>query len=334
MRFERLDLNLLVALDALLSEKSVIRAADRICLSPSATSSVLGRLRDYFEDDLLVLKGRQMVLTHRAEELIEPVRAILQMVKTTLATRPEFVPAQSERKITIMASDYVGEVLLADAVAQFAQCAPGMTFSIQLIHDRPLRMLEQGEIDLLVTLETSLSPDHPSQTLFCDDYVVIGWKDNPFLTDGFSQDLYCSLGHVTTQFGPSRMPAFEDWFLRNHASPRRVEVVAPSFLSVPFIITGSNRIATIYRRLAEDIARYLPIKMVPVPFHMPQVQIGAQWHSSNANDPAIAWVVQELKKHIDRKSEIDKPVGSRPIIRFNNMMSNFPAVEATNLNHH
>ena len=75
MRFDRLDLNLLVALDALLAERSVSLAADRICLSQSATSSALGRLRDYFADDLLVQKGRQMVLTARAEGLVDPVRA-------------------------------------------------------------------------------------------------------------------------------------------------------------------------------------------------------------------------------------------------------------------
>lgn len=300
MRFERLDLNLLVALDALLTEKSVARAADRICLSPSATSSVLGRLRDYFQDDLLVLRGRQMVLTHRGEELIDPVRTILKLVKTTIATKPDFVPGQSERQITIMASDYVGEVLLARAMPHFARVAPGMTFSIQPIDDRPLQMLEQGSIDLLLTLDVSFSREHPSQTLFSDDYVVIGCQDNALLAQDLSEDLYYSLGHVTTQFGSSRMPAFEEWCLRNRASPRRIEVVAPSFLSVPWMVMGSDRIATIYRRLAEDVAKYLPIRLISLPFDMPEVRVGAQWHSTNAQDPTLLWVVEELRKQVSQ----------------------------------
>jgi DNA-binding transcriptional LysR family regulator len=113
MRFGRLDLNLLVALDALLTEKSVSLAADRLCLSQSATSSALGRLRDYFGDELLVVRGRQMVLTARAESLVEPVRAVLEQVRSTIAVAPQFDPATADRQIRIMASDYSTEVLLA-----------------------------------------------------------------------------------------------------------------------------------------------------------------------------------------------------------------------------
>lgn len=97
MRFQRLDLNLLAALDVLLVEKSVSLAANRLCLSQSATSSTLGRLRDYFGDELLVVKGRSMVLTARAEELIEPVRAVLEQIRTTLAIAPQFDPATCDR---------------------------------------------------------------------------------------------------------------------------------------------------------------------------------------------------------------------------------------------
>ena len=126
MRFQRLDLNLLVALDALLAERSVSLAAERICLSQSATSSALGRLREYFADDLLVVKGRQMVLTARAESLVEPVRAVLEQIRTTISVSPPFDPATSDRAMTIMASDYVTEVLLATALREIADVAPLM----------------------------------------------------------------------------------------------------------------------------------------------------------------------------------------------------------------
>ncbi len=123
MRYGRLDLNLLVALDVLLTERSVSLAADRLCLSQSATSSALGRLREYFEDELLVVKGRAMILTARAEELIEPVRAVLEQIRTTVAVAPPFDPATADRTIRMMASDYSTEVLLTRVLADLEKDA-------------------------------------------------------------------------------------------------------------------------------------------------------------------------------------------------------------------
>lgn len=214
MRFERLDLNLLVALDALLTEKSVSLAADRLCLSQSATSSALGRLREYFDDDLLVLKGRQMILTSRAEELIDPTRAVLEQIRSTIAVKPEFEPASSDRLIRIMASDFTTQVLLAPALALFLDLAPHMRFEIQHMSGSPVESLERGYIDLLVTVDFATSSDHPSTLMFQDDYVVVGDKNNPAMAQEMTSELYLSLGHVTTRFGRSRIPAFDDWYMR------------------------------------------------------------------------------------------------------------------------
>jgi DNA-binding transcriptional LysR family regulator len=98
MRFERLDLNLLVALDALLTERSVTLAAERLCLSQSAASSSPARLRDYFGDELMAVRGRQMTLTVRGEELREPVRAVLEQIRNTITVAPEFNPLTCDRR--------------------------------------------------------------------------------------------------------------------------------------------------------------------------------------------------------------------------------------------
>ena len=197
MRFDRLDLNLLVALDALLSERSVSLAADRICLSQSATSSALGRLRDYFADDLLVQKGRQMVLTARAEGLVEPVRAVLDQIRTTIAVPPPFDPATCDRSIRLMASDYITEVLLTTALTDVNQMAPNMRFEVQPLTEVLLESLERGFVDLLITIDYAISADHPSQILFEDDYVVVGWNGNPAMAGPMTKELYFELGHVT-----------------------------------------------------------------------------------------------------------------------------------------
>jgi len=307
MRFQRLDLNLLVALDALLTEKSVSVAADRICLSQSATSSALGRLREYFGDDLLVMKGRKMVLTARGEELVEPVRNVLHMIRTTIADTPDFDPAQSDRTITIMASDYTTEALLSQALQDIAAVAPDMSFVIQPMSENPPQALDRGGIDLLVTIDVAISPDHPSAMLFQDDYVVIGWDRNPRLADGIDTDSYFEMGHVTTSFGSSRMPAFEEWFLRNHSMPRRIEVTAPSFLSVPFLLVGTNRIATVHKRLARRLARQLPLKILPTPFDIPPIRQAVQWHRANSADQCLGWVVGKLKESAIRDGEDAPP---------------------------
>jgi LysR family transcriptional regulator, nod-box dependent transcriptional activator len=294
MRFQRLDLNLLVALDALLSEKSVSLAAERIFLSQSATSSALGRLRDYFGDDLLVVKGRQMVLTARAEQLVEPVRAVLEQIRDTIAVAPPFDPLTSDRVIRVMASDYITEVLLSSVLIDLEESAPNMRIEIIHMLDGPAETLERGLADLLVTVDYVLSGDHPSRILFEDDYVVIGCAKNPALQGPMTKELYYELGHVTARFGKQSMPAFEDWFIRRQKQQRKIDVIAPSFLSIPGLVIGSKRIATIHRRHAARIADYLPIVVREAPMPFPPIREGIQWHLSNNNDPAIRWFVERV----------------------------------------
>lgn len=304
MRFQRLDLNLLVALDALLTERSVSLAAERICLSQSATSSALGRLREYFGDELLVVKGRSMVLTARAEGLVEPVKAVLEQIRSTIAVTPPFDPATSDRVISLMASDYMTEVVLTTALRDIARAAPHMRFEISPMGDA-IESLERGGIDILLTIDYALSPDHPSQILFEDDYVVVGWKDSPAMQGKMTRENYFSLGHVTTRFGKARVPAFDDWFMRRQTQQRRVEIIAPSFLSVASLLIGSDRITTMHRRLANRVVEQFPLVMKPVPFEIPPIREAAQWHISNNNDPAIRWVVERLVAVSSGKGELE-----------------------------
>ncbi|TCU57999.1 LysR family transcriptional regulator [Novosphingobium sp. PhB57] len=305
MRFGRLDLNLLVALDALLSEKSVSLAADRLCLSQSATSSALGRLREYFADDLLVVKGRNMILTTRAEELIEPVRAVLEQIRTTISVAPAFDPMTADRQVRIMASDYSTQVLLAEALSEFERDAPQMRFEIQPMNDFPIEALERGYIDLLLTIDYAISADHPSLILFEDDYVVVGWEGNPAMQGPMTKDVYFELGHVTARFGKARVPAFDDWFVRRQKQQRRVEVVAPTFLSISGLVINTNRIATIHRRLAEQVVQNMPLIMREIPFDFPPIREALQWHLSNSNDRALRWIVERLQLIAARK--VDEP---------------------------
>lgn len=294
MRFGRLDLNLLVALDALLTEKSVSLAADRLCLSQSATSSALGRLREYFGDELLVVKGRHMILTARAEELIEPVRAVLEQIRSTIAIAPPFDPATADRQVRIMASDYTTQVLLAGALAELERLAPNMRFEIQPMNINPVESIERGYIDLLVTIDFAISADHPSQILFEDDYVVVGAADNPALLGEMTRERYFELGHVSARFNRAQMPAFDEWFVKRQKHQRRIEVVAPTFLSLPGLLVGTRRISTMHRRMATQVIQNHPLVMRELPFTIPPIREAVQWHISNGNDRALRWVIERL----------------------------------------
>ncbi|MDF7776395.1 LysR family transcriptional regulator [Sphingomonas sp. AOB5] len=297
MRFGRLDLNLLVALDALIAERNVSIAAERLFLSQSAMSGALGRLREFFDDELLVNTGRKMVLTPRAEQLAEPVRAVLLQIKSQIATPPSFDPATSDRTFVIAASDYAIMVRLPAALRAIAAQAPHIRLEFQALDERLQERIERREIDLLLTIDTAMSPNHPFKQVFEDDFVVIGWSGNPHLANGLDLEIFQQLGHVAVQFGKARVPSVEDFLLHSQQVRRRVEIWSPSFTLVPSMVIGTNRIATVHRHMAEMLAEVLPLSIFPVPVEIPPIRQTIQWHRSCDDDMALRWIVEQFQSH-------------------------------------
>ena len=313
MRFERLDLNLLLALDTLLTERNVSVTAERLCLSQSAVSGALSRLREFFGDELMINTGRGMILTPRGESLVVPVRAVLHQIKTTITTKPGFDPSTCNRKFSIVASDYALQVMLAGALREIAAVAPDLKIELALLDDRPLARLERGELDLLITLDHVLSEDHPRAKFFEDDYVVIAWNGNTALQGKLDKTSYYSLGHVSVQFGKTRLPAFEEIFLQNAKLQRRIDIVAPSFSSVPGLVVGTNRIATIQRRLASMVVEHMPLTVYPLPTEIPLIKQSIQWHRWSDQDLGLRWLVEQLQNYAQRHAMIDhkSPVSAK-----------------------
>ena len=294
MRLDKLDLNLLVALDALLQERGVSLAADRLNMSQSAASGALARLREFFKDDLLVLNGRSMALTPRAEKLVEPVRAVLDQIRETIIPAEPFDPATSDRTLTIMATDYIAEILLRPLIVACASEAPGICFELVPIVESPVEALQRGRADILIGIDNVVSTEHPSELLYTEDFVIAGWQDNALLAGPMTLEKYGGLGHVSVRFG-QQTASYEGTAARLRAIPRRIEVIAPSFSALGGLIVGTGRIATIHRLLAVRMAEFLPLALFELPFEMPPVREIAQWTSRSANDPAIAWLVGRLK---------------------------------------
>lgn len=294
MNLHRLDLNLLVALDALLTERSITRAADRLHLSPSATSGALARLREYFDDELLTRIGRRMVTTPLGESLQVAVRDCLLNVQAMVEIRPHFDPATSRRNFRLMMSDYVSTVVMPHVLQRLARDAPGVTIELLANDEEPWESLNQGEIDFLVLPKNFVRADHPAQTLFEDEYVCVYWSGNTLIGDTITLEQCLSVGHVVTRLGSQRPPTIDAWFFQRFGHERRVDVIATTFGSVPHMLVGTNRLSIMHRRLAAVYREMMPLKILPVPIEMPRLVEMIQWHKYRDRDPARVWMTQVL----------------------------------------
>ncbi len=297
MHFRGLDLNLLVALDSLITEKSISRTGEKIHLSQSATSGALARLREYFHDDLLVPVGRKMVLTPLAEELAQPVKQFLMQAEGIMHRIPGFVPAESTREFRVMMSDYVAMVLMSHALPLMEQRAPGV--SIHIITGTRQDAIDRGEAELMILPKQYLAPNHPSEDLFSDEFACLVCAKNAAIRRSISMKTYLGHGHVAVRFGEHQdQPGFEERFLEGMGLSRRVEVIAPTFALVPHLVMGTSRIATIHRRLAAYYASQLPLRVLTPPISFPPLREEMQWHTYRETDPGLQWLRDIFKEAI------------------------------------
>ncbi|WP_321944490.1 LysR family transcriptional regulator [Paraburkholderia tropica] len=313
MKLGHFDLNLLVALDALLDTRSVTRASERLHIGASATSSALGRLREYFGDDLLTQVGRRMELTPLGKALAKPVKEILLSVQSTVIARPDFDPADAKRDFTIRASDYLTTVLLVSVVQRLQREAPGIKLHIANMTDDVNQQLDRGEIDFVIYPSAGVSQRHASSVLFEDTYSCVVWADSDAVGAKLDVDLYQRLGHVAATFGDSRRMSFETLAIAEMGLQRSIEVTTNNFNTLPQLVVGTSRVATIHTRLAEIYAKYLPLRIFPVPFPLPPLIEVLQWHEINDNDPAHRWLRDLIKEQaavqgasVRKRSPIDK----------------------------
>jgi len=297
MRLGHFDLNLFVTLDALLDTASISRAAQRLHIGPSATSSALGRLREQFHDELLVQVGRRMELTPLAQRLREPVRDIILRSQAALAAEPEFDPQSARRRFVFNASDYATTVLITPLAQRLETEAPGLSIDVVSLGDNNVQRLERGEVDLALYPERNASPAHPMAPLLTERYSCVVWTgfqggSGPQGTLSF--DDYLGARHVAAQFGEQRVASFESWFLGTHGMSRQVVASASAFNALPLLVVGTQRIATMHTRLARMYARMLPVKLLAPPFEIPPLTLVMQWNRHHDLDAAHLWLRERL----------------------------------------
>lgn len=294
MRFNRLDLNLLVTLDALLDERRITRAAERLNLSQSAISGMLGKLREYFDDELLVPVGRNLELTPLARELAQPVRDLLLQVQTIVAINPEFEPANARRHFKIATSDYVINVLMHRLIPAIEPLAPHITLEFMPLVEDSAEKLRRGEYDFLIIPEPFIAADHPHRPLFDDSYTCVVWEGNEKVGEQVDVAQFEGLDHVEALLGWPRAPTYDSRYMEAQGIRRRVRVTTSDFCSIASALIGTQMIATMHRRLASALSLRLPLRLLEPPIAIPAVREFLQWHEYREKDPCHKWLRERL----------------------------------------
>jgi DNA-binding transcriptional LysR family regulator len=293
MDIRSIDLNLLVALDALLAERNVTRAAARLNLSQSAMSAALARLRALFGDPLLLRSSGGMLATSKGQELVAPVRLVLTEIGR-LVQRPErFDPADTVRVFTIAASDYVEYAVLPRLVDFLEARAPRAQLAVRPMDFGAIgRHLESGEVDLGILGAAFAPPSVRSRPLFVERFVCVARKGHPGLGERLTVDEYCALDHVLVSPSGAAFSAQADDALAALGRSRHVRLSVPHFLLVPEILKRSDMIAVLPERLARGYGDRF--RVLELPFDLAPFSIVATWHERTHRDPALVWLRQSI----------------------------------------
>ncbi len=313
----RIDLNLLVAFDALIAERSVTRAAARTGVGQSAMSHSLGRLRGLFGDELLTRAPDGMRPTPRALALIEPVRAALAQIQALAAPREAFSPATSDRVFRIGLPDSM-EVLLVPSLLAYLQAeAPGVRLRLHAIAGQGdvLDDLDADRLDMAIGLGSFSggSDHHKQRALLTGSYLCMFNAALVGITPPISLEDYVRLPHVLTSLRAGEHGVVDDALARIGLG-RHVALTTPRFLAVPFLVRGAPVITTMHAQLARLFATALSLSLSPPPVVLPEISISLLWHASYDADQGHAWlrqIVARLAGEVGRTAQDYATVANR-----------------------
>lgn len=285
------DFNLLKALDALLQERSVTRAAERLSIAQPSMSSTLGRLRELFTDELLIRTGRVMRPTPLAETLQPRVRRIVADIEDLVVSTSEFDPRHADRSFRMLATDYASLVLVQPLMAALAREAPRVRIHLQprAITEHAV-LLQRGEIDLaIVPSDHAHAAGLPNETLFADRFVAAVWLDNPDIKAPLTFAQLDRLPYLSYTVGPV------DALLRELGHPRAPDTLVESFVLGPLLLRGTRQITFVQERLAHRLLATAELRLLDPPFESPTLIETMTWHPRSGNDPAHGWLRSRLR---------------------------------------
>jgi len=284
-----IDLNLLVALRALLSERHVTRAAQQLGLSQSATSHALNRLRELYDDPLLVRRGRSLELTPRAEALLPQLSRGLAELEGSLRGQAPFVPGQARDRFRVGCADYFQAVLFGPLLSLLQAEAPGIELQV-VSHANDLEQLDAGTLDVALLTKAQLPGIFSERKLFSDGFTCMLRQGHPALRrKKLTLDDYLTLGHVFVAPGGTR-GSYVDTELEKRGVARRIALQVSSFLAAPLVVAETDLISTGPERLLKRMSQIYPIVLIPSPLKLPRFDLCLVWHSRRDHDPAHAWL--------------------------------------------
>lgn len=293
MNISGIDLNLLPVFQALMMERSVTRAGAKVGLSQPALSNALTRLRDQFGDKLFVRGRKAMVPTPRALELAPDVNAALDKIRSAFQ-RPEFRPESSIRTFRIGTTDDIELVLLPALIKRLGKVAPGITVScarLQGIFRVPEIDLQSGALDCAIGLFPNPAPVESgrfSRKLYEPRYVCLARQGHPIVKSRLTLRQFCELNHVVTYY-PGEGPGLIDRVLAERGYKRNVKLSVAHFLPVPFVVAGSDLIATVPDIVAKSVSGSLRLRLIKCPVPIPRMQTSLVWHTRTHEDTAHMW---------------------------------------------
>ena len=298
MNLRNVDLNLLVILDALLSEQNVSRAGERIGLSQSAMSAALARLRDLFDDPLLIRVGRRLTLTRNAEALIVPLREALAAIEHTLLQNREFNPELDTRSFSITASDYAIFVLLSPLVRVLSEEAPNITIHLLPRSQDAPNMLRANQTDIVIEPNVLFGEtDFPSQALMSDRWLCAVAACNPLAKQrSISKRQFLNSSHAVYGIGTDRQLNLADQHLMRMGVERRIEVTVESFLLAPLLIQGTQLMTFVLERAAKLLSTLATIQTIDPPYVLPDILETMYWHSRHTSDAGHRWLRNRLAR--------------------------------------
>lgn len=295
MDLRRVDLNLLVAFDALMDERSVTRAAERLYVGQSAMSATLARIRELFDDPVLIRQGRQLVPTPVAEALAGPVKDILDRTGAMLGARGSFDPASDKRSFNIIASDYLTYVFLRPLLEPLAREAPGVKLFIRPINDTSVEEFRHNKVDLLITAREAFAEhaEFPHDVLFSDRFVCAVCADHPEVGEAISLEQFQSLPYLATSAG--KLPGIAEMELDRLGIARNTEITTGFTLGF-LLLPGTRLVCMVLERYAQEFREKLGIRTLEPPVDVGGVTEVLVWTQRNSDDPGHRWLRERLQK--------------------------------------
>ena len=296
VNLSRVDLNLLVHLDALLAERSVTRAAARVGLGQSAMSHNLARLRDLFSDELLTRGPEGLRPTPRALALVEPVRIALAQIQVLVSRDEAFDPRTAERTFSVGLPDSMEILIVPSLLAYLREVAPGIHLRLHNIDSsKLLDDLDADRVDLAVGYGVFAQGQahHKRRLLFTETYLCMFNAERTGITASISLDDYLRLPHVLTSLRPGERGVVDD-ALEKLGLRRTVVLTTPRFLAVPSLVARAPVVVTMHARLARFFAAELGLSLSLPPVELPDMAVSLLWHASYDHDPAHAWLRQMI----------------------------------------